>query len=101
MANHPETPLYGPCLAITVDGSNWAHTASLPPYSRATVWSLVPALGPVSPAMSTKLLNSSGCITVRSPAHVPPIDQPTMPQSAAAELLPKCAFTYGTTSLVR
>ncbi len=51
--------------------------------------------------MSTKLLNRSGCITVRSTAHVPPIDQPTMPQSAGLALVPKCAFTYGTTSLVR
>src|ERR1700712_4109990 len=51
--------------------------------------------------MSTKLLNSSGCITVRSTAHVPPIDQPTTPQSALAELVPKVALTYGTTSFVR
>src|SRR5258708_35589599 len=66
---------------------------------RAMVWSLVPALGPMSPATSTKVLNNSGCITVRSTAHVPPIDQPTTPQLAL--LTPKVPVTYGGTSLVR
>ena len=36
----------------------------------------------MSPAMSSNALNMSGCITARSTAHVPPIDQPTMPQFA-------------------
>src|SRR5262245_52670416 len=63
------------------------------------VWSLVPALGPVSPAMSTKVLNNSGCITVRSTAQVPPIDQPTTPQLAF--WTPKVDTTNGGTSLVR
>src|ERR1044071_9654219 len=68
---------------------------------RVMVCSLVPALGPVSPAMSTKVLNSSGCITVRSTAQVPPIDQPRTPQFALAVLTPNVDSTYGGTSLVR
>ena len=32
--------------------------------------------------MSSNVLNMSGCIVARSTAHVPPIDQPTMPQLA-------------------
>src|ERR1700758_1114730 len=64
-------------------------------------WSLVPALGPMSPAMSTNELNSSGCITVRSTAQVPPIDQPTTPQRDGSELTPKLETMYGTTSLVK
>src|SRR4051812_32670013 len=63
------------------------------------VCSLVPALGPMSPAMSTKPLNNSGCMTARSTAHVPPIDQPTTPQLVL--LTPKVLATYGGTSLVR
>jgi hypothetical protein len=34
-------------------------------------------------ATSTNALNISGCITARSTAHVPPIDQPVMPQLPA------------------
>src|ERR1700759_4052406 len=63
------------------------------------VWSLVPALGPMSPAISTNVLNNSGCITVRSTAHVPPIDQPTTPQLAF--WTPNVDSTNGGTSLVR
>src|SRR6476659_5835377 len=63
------------------------------------VCSLVPAFGSMSPAMSTKVLNNSGCITVRSTAHVPPIDQPRTPQLAL--LTPKVLATYRGTSLVR
>src|ERR1700738_159012 len=65
---------------------------------RAMVCSLVPALGPMSPATSTKVLNNSGCITVRSTAHVPPIDQPTTPQLAL--LTPKVPVRYDGTSFV-
>ena len=43
----------------------------------------------MSPAMSTNALNKSGCITVRSTAQVPPIDQPTTPQLARSALTPK------------
>ena len=75
---------------MTVVGSNAAHASALPPNSRAMVWSLVPELGPISPAMSSNALNMSGCITARSTAQVPPIDQPTMPQLARAGLTPKC-----------
>src|SRR5882672_10495430 len=63
------------------------------------VCSFVPALGPMSPATSTKVLNSSGCMTVRSTAHVPPIDQPRTPQLAV--WTPKVLLIYGGTSLVR
>ncbi|SKV63446.1 Uncharacterised protein [Mycobacteroides abscessus subsp. abscessus] len=45
---------------------------------------LVPAVGPWSPAISTKVENRSGCITVRSTAQVPPIDQPTTAQLAGS-----------------
>lgn len=51
--------------------------------------------------MSSNALNMSGCMTARSTAHVPPIDQPTMPQFAGAALTPKFAFMNGTTSRVR
>src|ERR1700722_5748781 len=63
------------------------------------VCSFVPALGPMSPPLSTKGLNNSGCITGRSTAQVPPIDQPTTPQLAL--LTPKVLVTYGGTSLIR
>src|SRR3954468_9810897 len=63
------------------------------------VCSFVPASGPMSPAMSTKVLNNSGCITVRSTAQVPPIDQPTTPQPEF--FTPKVLVTNGGTSLVR
>src|ERR1700737_785100 len=53
----------------------------------------------MSPAMSTKVLNNSGCVTVKSTAHVPPIDQPRTPQLAL--LTPKVLVTYGGTSLVK
>src|SRR4029077_46430 len=53
----------------------------------------------MSPAMSTKVLNNSGCITVRSTAQVPPIDQPTTPQLAV--WTPKVDTAYGGASLVR
>src|SRR5579875_2117822 len=65
------------------------------------VCALVPELGPRSPAMSTNVLNSSGCITVRSTAHVPPIDQPTTPQLDRSGLTPKVDTMNGSTSLVR
>ena len=39
--------------------------------------------------MSSNALNMSGCMTVRSTAQVPPIDQPTMPQLARFGLTPK------------
>jgi hypothetical protein len=55
----------------------------------------------MSPTMSTKVLNKSGCITVKSTAQVPPDDHPTMPQFAGSALTPKLAIMYGTTSLVR
>ncbi|CFS14471.1 Uncharacterised protein [Mycobacterium tuberculosis] len=38
--------------------------------------------------MSTNALNSVGCMTVRSTAQVPPIDQPTMPQLVCSGLTP-------------
>ena len=38
--------------------------------------------------MSSNVPNMSGCIVARSTAHVPPIDQPTMPQLALAVLTP-------------
>ena len=50
--------------------------------------------------MSSNALNMSGCITVRSTAHVPPIDQPTTPQLARLELTPNFEIMYGTTSFV-
>src|SRR5690349_4619739 len=100
-SNHPETPVYSPYLAMTVEGSNAAQAAALPPNSRAMVWALVPASGPMLPEMSTNELNNSGCMTVRSKAHMPPIDQPTMPQFAASRLTPKFETMNGTTSLVR
>lgn len=31
IANQPDTPVYGPCLVITVVGSNAAHCAASPP----------------------------------------------------------------------
>ena len=74
---------------MTVVGSNAAHASALPPNSRAMVCALVPEFGPMSPAMSTNALNISGCITVRSTAQVPPIDQPTTPQLARSALTPK------------
>src|ERR1700739_2302659 len=86
---------------MTVVGSNAAHAFGSPWNNRAIVCSLVPATGPRSPAMSTKELNSSGGITVRSTAQVPPVDHPTMPQLALAELAPNCEIMKGTTSLVR
>src|ERR1700754_5033304 len=86
---------------MTVVGSNAAHALALPPNNRAMVWSLVPELGPMSPAMSSNALNMSGCITARSTAQVPPIDQPTTPQLEPAGLTPNFETMYGTTSLVR
>src|ERR1700739_457663 len=65
------------------------------------VCDLVPMLGPASPAMSTKALKVSGCITVRSTAQVPPIEKPTMPQLAGSALTRKLEIMYGTTSLDR
>src|ERR1700761_5100701 len=65
------------------------------------VCALVPAFGLMSPAISTNALNNSGCITVRSNAQVPPIDQPTEPHCEAFGLTPKVEIMYGTTSLVR
>src|ERR1700733_2264971 len=100
-SNQPETPVYRPCLAMTVAGSKAAQASALPPNSRAMVCALVPASGPMLPAMSTKELNNSGCMTVRSSAHIPPIDQPTMPQRAGSGLTPNFEIMYGTTSLVR
>ena len=49
---------------------------------------MVPAFGPMSPPMSTNVLNISGCITVKSTAHVPPIDHPAIPQFALRLLTP-------------
>src|SRR5690349_23057372 len=66
---------------------------------RAMVCSLVPALGPMSPATSTNVLNNPGCITVRSTAQVPPIDHPTTPQWLS--WTPKVVDKYGGMSLVR
>src|ERR1700758_459476 len=86
---------------MTVVGSKAAHAFASPWNNRAIVCCLVPAVGPRSPAMSTNELNSSGCITVRSTAQVPPIDHPTMPQLALAGLAPNCEIIKGTTSLVR
>ena len=91
----------GAVPVITVVGSKAAQAAALPPNSRAMVCSLVPALGPRSPAMSTNALNRSGCMTVRSTAQVPPIDQPATPQLARFGLTPKFETMNGTTSLVR
>ena len=82
MSNQPATPVYGPCRVMTVVGSNAAYAAALPPNRRSMVWALFPELGARSPAMSSNALNISGCITVRSTAHVPPIDHPTTPQLA-------------------
>src|SRR6201996_8873243 len=65
------------------------------------VCALVPAFGLMSPAISTNALNNSGCITVRSNAQVPPIDQPTEPHCEAFGLTPKVEIMYGTTSLVK
>ncbi|SHV87592.1 Uncharacterised protein [Mycobacteroides abscessus subsp. abscessus] len=65
------------------------------------VCSLVPALGPMSPAMSTNVPNCSGCITARSTAQVPPMDQPTTPQFAGLALTPNVDSRYGGMSLVR
>src|SRR6476620_7632142 len=101
MANQPATPVYGPWRVMTVVGSNAAHASALPPNSLAMVCALVPELGPRSPAMSSNALNTSGCITVRSTAQVPPIDQPTTPQLARWGLTPKFEIIKGTTSLVR
>src|SRR5271165_1381279 len=101
IANHPAAPVYGPCFSMTVVGSKASYAATLPWNSRWMVCSLVPATGARSPATSTKALNRSGCITVKSTAQVPPIDQPTTPQLAAPELVPNVELTYGTTSLVR
>src|ERR1700761_7663970 len=100
-SNQPETPMYRPCLAMTVAGSKAAQASALPPNSRAMVCALVPVSGPMLPAMSTNELNNSGCMTVRSSAHVPPMDQPTMPQCAGSGLTPNFEIMYGTTSLVR
>src|ERR1700737_249272 len=101
MSNQPETASFGPCLVITVAGSNASHALALTPNSRTMVCALVPAYGPMLPAMSTNELNSSGCLTVRSTAQVPPMEQPTTPQGAAWGLTPKFETIYGTTSLVR
>src|ERR1700730_14705313 len=86
---------------MTVVGSNAAHAFASPRNNRAIVWSLVPAIGPRSPATSTNELNSSGCITVRSTAQLPPLDHPPMPQLALLELTPNCEIINGTTSLVK
>src|ERR1700739_1329399 len=75
----PAVPEYVPCLAITVLGSNASHCAALPPYSRSIVCALSPELGPRSPAMSSKVLNRSGCTPARPPAHAPPSDIPHPP----------------------
>src|SRR5262245_60382655 len=65
------------------------------------VCALFPELGVRSPAMSWNALNISGCITVRSTAHVPPIDQPTTPQLTRFGDTRKFEIINGTTSLVR
>src|SRR6516162_1648031 len=65
------------------------------------VCALFPAFGEKSPATSTNALNISGCMTVRSTAHVPPIDQPAMPQLDRSGLTPNFEIMKGTTSLVR
>ncbi len=51
--------------------------------------------------MSSNALNISGCITARSTAHVPPIENPAMPQFSRCALTPKFETMNGTTSLVR
>src|SRR6476469_10937753 len=51
--------------------------------------------------MSSNALNMSGCITARSTAQVPPIDQPTMPHFERLGLTPNFETIYGTTSFVR
>src|SRR6476469_5209223 len=51
--------------------------------------------------MSSNALNMSGCITARSTAQLPPIDQPTMPHFERLGLTPNFETIYGTTSLVR
>src|SRR5882762_1048989 len=101
MANHPATPVYGPWWVMTVVGSKAAYAAALPPNRRAMVWALFPELGVKSPAMSSNVLNISGCITARSTAHVPPIDHPTAPHLAPFGETPYCETINGTTSLVR
>src|SRR5277367_2173741 len=65
------------------------------------VCALFPAFGKKSPDTSTNALNISGCMTVRSTAQVPPMDQPATPQLDRSGLTPKCEIMYGTTSLVR
>ncbi|CPR07760.1 hypothetical protein BN971_01094 [Mycobacterium bohemicum DSM 44277] len=70
-------------------GSNAAHASAFPPNNLAMVCPLVPALGKKSPATSTNALNISGCMTVRSTAQVPPMDQPAIPQLARSGLTPK------------
>lgn len=52
------------------------------------VCSFVPDDGPRSPAMSTKVCTSSGCMTARSAAQVPPMDQPTTAQFAGSAEAP-------------
>src|ERR1700754_3913137 len=86
---------------MTVRGSNAAQAAASPPYRRLIVCCLVPELGPRSPPMSSKVENMSGCITVRSMAHVPPMDQPTTPQFAGSDDAPNREITNGRTSFVR
>ena len=49
---------------------------------------MLPELGARSPAMSSNVLNMSGCMVARSTAQVPPIDQPTRPQFARLVLTP-------------
>src|SRR6478736_6011965 len=100
-ANQPDSPLYTPCLAITVRGSKAAQASASPPNSRVIVCCLVPAVGPSWPSMSTNAPNSSGCIMLNVSAQVPPADQPTTPQLAGSRLTPKLEIMYGTTSLVR
>src|ERR1700752_1513405 len=51
--------------------------------------------------MSSKVVNRSGCITVRSMAHVPPMDQPTTPHCERSGDAPNRDTTNGRTSLVR
>src|ERR1700757_5017703 len=86
---------------MTVVGSNEFHAAASPPKSQSMVCALEPVLGLRSPPMSTKALNRSGRITVRSSAHVPPAENPTTPHLDGSELTPKVEIMNGTTSLVR
>src|SRR6478752_2716498 len=51
--------------------------------------------------MSSNVENRSGCMTVRSMAHVPPMDHPTTPQSDGCGDTPNWETTHGRTSSIR